>query len=153
MTSIRETILAECASRLQATATGLGYAFERNRLAEVEAAEMPAIVLYDGGFSTEAGDTGADFRALSVEVLAVVTGESGAALGASISAVASAIEGSLLSPTDETLGGLAGVHSVAAEAMDDPIFGEEPDAGFYATFSIRFAVRFAVAWGDPDTAG
>lgn len=152
MPSVRETILVEISDRLAAIAASLSYSFERNRLAEIEDAEMPALVLYDGGFQAEDGDTGGDGRTLAVQVLAVVTGETGAALGAKASEVASAVETALVSSADERLGDLAGVQFVRVVEMDEPIFGADQDAGFYASFNINFEIRFAVQWGDPDTA-
>jgi hypothetical protein len=152
MTSVRETILAEVATRLAATATDLDYGFERNRLAEVEGDDLPMLVMYDGGLQVIDGDVGGLWRQMPVTVSAYVAPLAEADLGPDISAVVAAIETSIRPDGDVTLGGLAGVKWTELLEMSDPVFSDDQDTRPHAVFDVVFAVTFATAEFDPSVA-
>lgn len=150
MTSVRETILAEVASRLETAATAAGAGFARNRLAEVEAPDF--WIMYDDGFAVAEGDTGGLRRVQSVTVAAYVGAATDAALGPAISTAEAAIEVAIRPEDDETLGGLAGVEWVELVEMLDPVFSTDQDARPFAVFEVKFQVTFATDWHDPTVA-
>lgn len=146
--SVREQILVALADRLATLATAQGYAFERNRLGEIEDGETPAIVLHDGGQTRLDGTTGGLTREMSVAVEVAVQAADGAALGAAVSDMAARVV-QAIRPDHAGLavGGLA--LDVRELSMSDPDFGADPDAGYVAVFETTFAVIYETAEFDP----
>lgn len=146
--SVREQILAALAARLAALASDNGYAFERNRLGDIEDGETPAIVLHDGGQTRLDGETHAMTRELSLAVEVYCAAANGAALGAAVSDMAARVIRAMRPDhAGLTVGGLA--HDVREVEMTSPEFGADPDAGYSAVFEISFSAIFETAEFDP----
>lgn len=147
-TAIREEVVARLATAISTVASGLSYAFERNRYVPIEDAEVPALVLFDMGERVVEGSSGDLERELRVEVEAYVTAETGAALGAAMSDVAARIRQAVRpSAAGMTLEGYAS--EIREVEMTDPDIGRDASAGAYAAFSIAFDVVYRTAEFDP----
>jgi len=147
-TPVREEIVSRIATRIEAVATGLGYAFERNRFVPIEEGEVPALVLFDGGEEVVDGDSGGLSRELGLEVEAFVTAATGALLGAAVAEVAARIRLAMRpDAAGLTVDGFA--WDVKELAMTTPEIGRHAKARAFAAFTLEYVVVYQTAEFDP----
>lgn len=142
MTTRRETVLAKVQTVLAGMA---GVTVDRNVDTEIDPADMPAAVQFDGGHVVVPRESGETAYTANFSVQGSVTGANRAAVTAAVDTLYGQIVTALVA--DPTLGGL--VSDVRETAMSDPEFLTDAEAPF-AEFAVDFEVDFETAEHDPN---
>lgn len=145
MATVWKRILDDVAAKLGALG---GYSFLDNPNREIENADLPCIMLFDGGVEQAVADTGRDLFTGRFSVAGVVKDPAGgAARRAAMDALFEAVFDALRA--DVTRGGLA--IDTFFTGSDDPV--TVTDEGHRALLGQEFAyeVEFWTAEGDPTT--